>query len=113
MKFLSVALLALIGTSVAMPLNPRASTAPKKPSTTTPGAAAKTSAPAAKASAPATAANNPPATDAPATIQGNSNAAMVMYAAGAFANDAMTVSASLNTLGTEVNGTHIHFLLSY
>ncbi|KAH7397505.1 hypothetical protein BKA64DRAFT_753047 [Cadophora sp. MPI-SDFR-AT-0126] len=105
MKFLSVVILSLIGTSVAMPLNPRASAAPKAPAkgsgtSTTP---AKASAPAAKASPSNAAASDTATTDTPATIQGNSNAAMVMYAAGAFANDAMTVSASLNTLGTETD----------
>ncbi|KAH7346903.1 hypothetical protein BKA65DRAFT_478073 [Rhexocercosporidium sp. MPI-PUGE-AT-0058] len=114
MKFLSIVLLSLIGTSVAAPLNIRAtstnkaaaSTAPKAPakgaSGASSGAAAKSSAPAAKAS-PSADASTPNSAGTPATVQGNSNAAAVMYAAGAFANDAMTVSASLNTLGTETD----------
>ncbi|KAL5318317.1 hypothetical protein ACEPPN_013376 [Leptodophora sp. 'Broadleaf-Isolate-01'] len=112
MKFLSIVLLSLIGTSVAAPLNGRAtsatrattSTAPKAPakgaSGASSGAAAKSSAPAAKATSGASMAG-PAGT--PPTVQGNSNAAAVMYAAGAFANDANTVSASLNTLGTETD----------
>ncbi|KAG4436561.1 hypothetical protein IFR05_007956 [Cadophora sp. M221] len=114
MKFLSIVLLSLIGTSVAAPLNGRATSATRATSSTAPkapakggasgassGAAAKSSsAPAAKATA-GSSMTGPAGT--PATVQGNSNAASVMYAAGAFANDAMTVSASLNTLGTETD----------
>ncbi|KAG4423922.1 hypothetical protein IFR04_002917 [Cadophora malorum] len=155
MKFLALLTLSLIGTSVAAPLNRRATSTSKavaaKATPSTAGGAAGAKPPAAKAT-PSTAgggaakappkASATPAAAEPATgdtaassststpaakatgtagtgggnttgtsgtapiapnlqTGGTPGAPAVQYAAGAFANDATTVSASLNALGTE------------
>ncbi|KAL5329690.1 hypothetical protein ACEPPN_003205 [Leptodophora sp. 'Broadleaf-Isolate-01'] len=164
MKFLALLTLSLIGTSVAAPLNRRATNskavaAKATPSTAGGGAAGAKAPPAAKATpstagggaakAPPKATPSPDATTPDATTPdtassvsskpgtkatpaaggangttgtapiapdlqtgGTPAAPGVQYAAGAFANDATTVSASLNALGTEQNPEMIRALAS-
>ncbi|PVH84272.1 hypothetical protein DL98DRAFT_569237 [Cadophora sp. DSE1049] len=166
MKFLALLTLSLIGTSVAAPLNRRATSTAKgvaaKATPSTAGGGAAKAPPAAKATpstagggaakappkasatpaaadpaTPDTAATESSSTSSPATkatgaagagnttgtsgtapiapdlqTGGTPGAPGVQYAAGAFANDATTVSASLNALGTEQNPEMIRALAS-